>query len=176
LTTRRVIGVLLLAAGMSYVGWTAASAMPGTDTVDRTTTHLVVRHRTRFVTVRVRGKVIRRVDHVLVVQVPRVVFHTRTKPRRRIVVPAHIVRIFRRPSTPTSPVVSLVQGVAPLPETVTVPEMVTVPGPVQTVVSTFVTTQLVPTTTTETSVTTLTVTVPLTDGATTTQEAFQWHR
>jgi hypothetical protein len=167
LTRRFLTAWIVLAVVGAAAGWQVAAAIgenPPTvaDTQTRTVRSTVVHPETRFVTVRVRGKVIRRVDHVLVVQVPRVVFHTRTRPSRRIVVPAHIVRIFRRPSTPTSPVVSLVQGVAPLPVTITVPETITVPGPTETVVSTFVSTQLVPTTTTETSVTTLTVSVPLT--------------
>lgn len=176
LTRRNLIVWAACAALCSGAGVAAAQAIaesPPPAAITQTKSITTFRTQTQFVTVRVRGKVIRHHDHVLVVFVPRVVFHTHSAPRRRIVVPAHIVRIVRRPATPTGPPVALVDGVAPLPVTVTVPETVTVPGPVQTVVSTYVTTQVVPTTTTETSVTTLTVTVPLTDA--TTQEEI-WHR
>jgi hypothetical protein len=159
----------VFAVGGAAAGWQVATAIgeqPPTvaDTQTRTVSSTVVHRKTRFVTVHVRGKVIRRVDHILVVRVPRVVFHTRTTPRRRIVVPAHVVRIREKhPSLPGPPVEAAVVGVAPPPVTVTIPVTVAVPGPTETVTSTVVSTQLVPTTTTETSVTTLTVSVPLTD-------------
>jgi hypothetical protein len=167
--TRRFLvvwGVLALVGAVG--GWQVAAAIgenPPTvaDTQTRTVRSTVVHRRTRFVTVRVRGRVIRRVDHVLVVQVPEVVFHTRTKPRRRIVVPAHVVRIREKhPSLPGPPVQAAVVGVAPPPVTVTVPVTVEVPGPTTTVTGPTTTVTLPQATTTETSVTTLTVSVPLT--------------
>lgn len=156
--------VFACAAGGWQVAQTIGQEPPTVaQTQTRTVRSTVVRRQTRFVTVRVRGKVIRRVDHVLVVYVPRVVFHTRTPPRRRIVVPPHVVRIREKHQPATGPpIVAAVVGVAPPPVTITMPVTITVPGPVQTFTSTVVSTQLVPTTTTETSVTTLTVSVPLT--------------
>jgi hypothetical protein len=163
--TRRLAAIwAVCAAVMGGLGWQVAVAIgehPPTvaDTRTRTVHATVVHSQTRFVTVRVRGKVIRRYDHILVVQVPAVIFHTRTTPSRRIVVPAHVVRIFRRPSTPTSPVVSLVQGVGPTAITVTVPVTVTVPGPATTVTGPTTTVTLPQATTTITVPTTITTTL-----------------
>jgi hypothetical protein len=165
--TRRFMAVwCVFAVGGAAAGWQVATAIgeqPPTvaDTQTRTVRSTVVHRQTRFVTVRVRGKVIGRHDHVLVVYVPQVVFHTRTPPRRRIVVPPHVVRVFRRPATPTSPPLALVQGVAPVPVTVTVPVTVEVPGPTTTVTGPTTTVTLPQATTTVTVPTT--ITVPLGD-------------
>jgi hypothetical protein len=161
---QRLLGYALFTVGMAYGGFGAASThilsnvTPSTEAT--TFTRISTHHQTRFVTVHVRGKVIRRHDHILVVRVPRVVFHTRTIPRRRIVVPTHVVRI-REKHKPVigPPVVAAVLGVAPSPVTVTVPVSVTVPvtvtGPTTTVTGPTTTVTLPQVTTT------VTVTVPL---------------
>jgi hypothetical protein len=156
-----VIVMASLLLGGTQLGTHVGSIGPAqteaaTTTLERTT----VKHRTKLVTVKVKGRVIRRVDHLLVVQVARQVFHTHTTPSRRIVVPRHVVRILRRPATASEPILSLVQGVAPAPVTVFVPTTVTVPVdvPGPTVTQTDTVTQTVPS---PPVTVTITVTVPL---------------
>jgi hypothetical protein len=151
----------IFAAGMVYGGIHLGTAVPSVapQTAARTLNRTYTQARTRFVTVHVRGRVLHRYDHVLVVYVPRTVFHTRTVPSRRIVVPAHVVRIKRR-EMPVPPfgATSLIVGVTPPPVTIDVPVTITVPGPTTTVTgptTTDVTTE------TDTQTVTVTVTVPL---------------
>jgi hypothetical protein len=152
-------GVLMFAVGMTVVGVGAVDYTPAAVTTQAVTrTRTTVQTHTRLVTLRVRGRVIRRHDHILVVLVPRTVFRTHGTPRRRIVIPRHVVRIHQPP--PVFGVTSAVSvlGVAPPPETVTVPFTVTVPlvvpGPTTTVTETQPVPFPVPTTVT------VTVTVP----------------
>lgn len=167
----RIAGVVVFAAGASYLGLGVAQAVAPAGTAKATITHTnhelrVVTH-TRFVTLHVKGRVLRRYGRVVVVYVPRTIFHTHTTPSHRIVVPAHVVRIRRRPATPLFPtaMTSFVIGVAPPPVTIEVPVTVTIttPGPV--------TTEYVPTTITETlpavTVTGPTITIFTTDPGTT---------
>lgn len=123
---RRVLGVILLVVGpgiMFAAGVTLAVAGIGPTTA-RTT---ITSHRTSTVTrtVHVRGHVLSRQGRELVVYVPRVVVRTRT---RRIVVPAHVVRIRHTRPGSSAPTHALVTGVGPVPETVTVSVPVTVGG------------------------------------------------
>jgi hypothetical protein len=133
-----------------YFSSIASSHLGTPQTLARTTYQTKTIRQTRLVTMHIRGRVIRRHDHYIVVVVPRTIFHTRT---HRIVVPRHTVRIRNHPG-----LVSAVVGVAPPPVTVsvpypvTVPVTVTVPGPTTTVISPPVTV---------TVPTTVTVTVPL---------------
>jgi hypothetical protein len=163
---RRLVGLAMLGPGIFLVGWHVAASVGQTPSTAQTRTRTLHRtstiRQTRYVTVHVHGKVIRRYDHVLVVYVPRVVFHTHTTPRRRIVVPAHVVRVVHRPATPTSPPFALVQGVSPPPITVTFPVTVTVPvtetGPGPTTTLTQLLTETQPA-----STVTSTITIPLGD-------------
>lgn len=154
----RIAGLVVFAVGMLLIGLGVARGVASrpveTRSLTRTLHHTTTQ--TRLVTVRVRGRVIRRHGHVLVVLVPRTIFHTRTTPSRRIVVPRHVVRI--RQPLPIFGETEAVIGVAPPPQTVTVTvtEMVAVPGPVTTVTSTQTVTETSPPTTS-----TITVTVPL---------------
>jgi hypothetical protein len=119
---------------------------------------------TRYVTVHVKGRVLHRYDHILVVYVPRTVFHTRTVPSRRIVVPAHVVRIKRHQvGGPPFGVTSAIVGVTPPPVTIDVPVTVTVPGPTTTITGPTTTVTDV-TTETDTQLVTVTVTLPLNPG------------
>jgi len=154
----RRVGFVIFAASMIYAGHGLSQAVAnlGThhsvDALTRTIRHTTVLHRTRLVTVHVRGRVIRRVDHILIVQVPRVVFRSKTT-HRRIVVPAHRVTI--REPRPVFGVTSAIVGVSPIPVTVTVP--VDVPGPTTTVTGPTTTITLPQATTTVTVPTTITV-------------------
>lgn len=152
----RIAGLVVFAVGMLIVGLGVArgvaSAPVQTRSLTRTLHHTTTQ--VKLVTVRVRGKVIRRHDHILVVLVPRTVFHTRTTPSRRIVVPRHVVRI--RQPLPVFGETEAVIGVAPPPQTVTVTEQVPVPGPTTTVTDTTTTTTTEPGTTV-----TVTVTLPI---------------
>lgn len=165
----RLLGVVLFAAGTGCMGVGVAQAVASpqheavvatTHTLTDTTTRVV--HHTRLVTVRVKGRVLRRHDHVLVVQVPRVVFVNHVT-HKRVVVPPHVVRIFKRPATPTSPPVALVQGVAPPPvtlvEPVTTEVTVEVPVPLPPVTVTSVQTVTSPPVTLPQETTTVYVTV-----------------
>lgn len=156
---RRRVGLVLFAAGQLLIGLTVAQAavstaassqaVTRTHTLTNTTTRII--HRTKLVTVRVKGRVLRRHRHVLVVQVPRVVFVSHVT-HKRVVVPPHVVRIFKRPATPTSPPIALVQGVAPPPVTILEPVTteVTVEVPVPEPPVTVTDTQTVTQTQTET--------------------------
>lgn len=153
LTRRFVVVYAVCVVVMGAGGWSMANAIGQSPTVAVTHTLHETRTRTtqRVVTVKVRGRVLRRHDHVLVVQVPRYVFRERRAPHRRVVVPAHIVRV-KQPDPPFG-VTAAVIGVAPPPITVTVPVTVTVdvPGPTVTLPQatttvTVLTTVTVPTT------------------------------
>lgn len=151
----RIAGLVVFAIGMLIVGLGVARGVaspPSTQSLTRTLHRTMTQ--TRLVTVRVRGRVIRRHDHILVVLVPRTIFHTRTTPSRRIVVPRHVVRIHESPPVFGEQSAVSVIGVAPPPQTVTVTQTIAVPGPTVTVTS-------VQTVTETTPPTTLTVTVTL---------------
>lgn len=161
---RHYPGLALLAVGPLLMGLNLAIATAGTitpETLARTTTlHSTVSH-TQFITRHVRGKVLHRYDHTLVVYVPRTVFHTHS---RRIVVPAHVVRIKRVQSNgPTFGTTSLIIGVTPPPVTVMVPVTLTIPGPTTTVTGPTSTVTDV-TTVTDTQLVTVTVTLPADPG------------
>lgn len=142
---------LMVGSGLS----SAATRLGATTTLAGSTTTLppATSTSTRLVTIRVKGRVIRRVDHVLLVRVPRVIF---IHDHSRIIVPAHVVRL-RRTTAPSGAPVNLIAGVTPVPVTVTVPVYLT--GPTTTVTATttatVTSTELVPTTVTTT------ITVPL---------------
>ena len=160
---RRVSGMVLIAVGTLLVGVSLSrAAAPPISTVSETRTLHFTHSQTRFITVHVKGRVISRVDHILVVYVPKTVFKTHTKPARRIVVPAHRVKIHE--PGPVFGVTSAVVGVTPLPVTVTVdvPVTVTVPGPTTTVQGPTTTVTLPQDTTTVTVPTT--ITLPLSSG------------
>ena len=157
---QRLIGLFgFLLPGIFLAGWHVAASVGQTPTTAATRTLHLTRTSTvthqQVVTVRVRGHVISHHDSVLVVYVPRII--VRTPGGHHKVVPPHIVRVVRRPATPTSPPFALVAGVGPPPETVTVPvtvtvpETVTVPGPATTV--TQVVTQTLPASTVTTTIT-----------------------
>jgi len=150
-----IASIIFAACGLG--GLAIASAVPENATQSITTTlqRTRIEHEVRLVTIHVRGKVIRRHDHVIVVEVPRVVFRSRVT-HKRIVVPAHRVKI--REPRPIFGVTSAIVGVTPLPVTVTVP--VVIPGPVTTVPGPTTTITLPQDTTTVTVPTT--ITVPLT--------------
>lgn len=155
---QRAAGLILVVAGVSLIVGVALSAAAVRVAPEPRGAETVVRTLSRTVTIRLPGRVIRRVDHVLVVETPRYVFvyHGRVhilQPRR--------VRIrFRFPDSSAPPVVAAILGAATSASTVTVPVTVPIPGPTTTVEAaptTVTTTVLDPTTIT--SVTT--VTVPL---------------
>lgn len=157
-----MVGFLIMVTSLFFAGSEFAKAIPNSitpSTVAETTTlrHTRIVHKTRLVTIRVKGRVIRRHDHIIVVQVARQVFHTHTKPRRRIVVPRHVVRI-RQPFDGAMPVQAII-GVAPPPVTVTVTETVAIPGPTTTITGPTTTVTSPPETVTVP--TTITITVPL---------------
>jgi hypothetical protein len=159
----RGVGIVLFAAGMTLMGLGAAQAVttPITEVETQTlhNTRLVTHTHTHTVTVRVKGHVVSRHDHVLVVYVPRTSFRNHVT-ERRVFVPAHVVRI-REPSPPAGWGVTSasVIGVRPPAEVVTVQVPVIIPGPVTTV-TTVETVTLPQQTTTVTEQTT--VTLPLT--------------
>jgi hypothetical protein len=168
LTRRFVTAWAVLAVGGAAAGWQVATAIgenPPTvaDTQTRTVHSTVVHRQTRFVTVRVHvpAKIINRFDHVIVWRTARYVFVYRG---HRHVIPPHVVRVVYRRPYPGSPPVALVQGVAPVPVTVTVPVTVDVPGPTTTVQGPTTTVSLPQATTTVTVATT--VTLPLSETST----------
>lgn len=154
----RIMVALLVISAFGLGGWALSTAVPENATQAVTTTLHSTEHEVRLVTIHVRGKVIRRHDHILVVYVPRTVFHTWGDGHHRIVIPAHRVKI--REPQPVFGITSAVVGVSPLPVTVTVP--VTIPGPTTTVTGPTTTVTLPQATTTVTVPTT--ITVPLSDG------------
>lgn len=150
---RYAAGILLLVIGPLLIGVSLSMAATGNlpgETVAQTRTLHETRTHTleRTVTVKVRGKVIRRYDHIIVVQVPRYIFVTR-RTHQRIIVPPHVVRIRQAPASP----IAAVLGVAPVPITITIPYPV--PGPTTTII--VPTTITVPTTVTIPT----TITVPI---------------
>lgn len=157
---QRLVGLFgFLLPGVFLAGWHIAASLGQTpETAATTTLHRTATvTRQHVVTVRVRGHVVSHHDHVLVVYVPRIIVRTPSGTRK--VVPPHIVRVVRRPATPTSPQTALVAGVGPPPETVTVPVTITVPetvpGPTSTVTATTVQTVTQPA-----STVTVTITIP----------------
>jgi hypothetical protein len=166
----RSLGFVIFAASMLYGGHGISQAVAhlgghsGVDaeTVTRTlpgaTTTL-----TRPVTVRLPGKVIRRVDHTLIVRTPRYVFVYHG--RRRVIQPKTVRIRFEVPIRAAPPVVAAVlnQG-TPATVTVTVPVTVTVTGPTTTVTGPTTTVTLPQETTTVTVPTTITVPLTLTSG------------
>lgn len=161
---RRVAGFILFAASMVWLGHGLSDAVANLGTshggvaATRTFHHSTTVTRTRFVTIHVRGKVLSRHDHILVVYVPRTVFRNHAT-NKRIVVPAHRVRIHE--PTPAFGETSAVVGISPLPVTVTVPVYVTVPGPTTTIQGPTTTVTLPQDTTTVTiPTTTTTITLP----------------
>jgi hypothetical protein len=158
----RAAGIALFALGMTLMGLGVAQAVttPVSEVRTQTLHHTRLVTHTRYVTVRVKGHVIRRHDHVLVVYVPRTTFRNHVT-EKRVIVPAHVVKI-REPSPPPGWGVTsaAIIGVAPPAEVVTVQVPVVIPGPVTTVTS--VETVTLPQTTTVTEETT--VTLPLTSG------------
>jgi hypothetical protein len=151
----RVAGVVLFAVGTSLMGLGVAQAVTTpvsaveTQTQTQTLHHTrVVTHtETRVVTVHVKGHVVSRHDHVLVVYVPRIVVKTPSGHHKTV--PPHIVRI-REPEPPLFGVpatAAFVIGVAPPPVTVDVPVTMTETVPVDvagpTVTSTSVSTEFV---------------------------------
>jgi hypothetical protein len=164
----RVAGAILFAAGMTLMGLGVAQAVTTpvseVETQTQTLHHTRLVTHTRYITVRVKGHVIRRHDHVLVVYVPRTVFRNHVT-EKRVVVPAHVVRI-REPSPPPGWGVTsaAVIGVAPPAEVVTVQVPVVIPGPVTTVTSVEMVTLPQQTTTVTLPQDTTTVTLPPTSG------------
>lgn len=152
MTKRRIAGVVLIAIGAIIFGWSLAVATPsppGGEGVRTFTTTI----RPPAKTIRLPGRVIRRVDHVLIVQTPRYVFMYRG---RRRVLPPKIVRVyFRDPFPEHAPVIAAIVGGIPTPATVTVPVTVPVPGPTSTITVDHTLTE--PTTITDT----ITITVTL---------------
>jgi hypothetical protein len=136
-----------------------AGREPSVLAATRTIHHTRVVRTTRYVTIHVKGRVLGRHDHILVVFVPRSIFHTHTLPSRRIVVPGHVVRIKEREPV-FGPTISAVIGVAPPPTTIYVPVTITVPGPTTTVTGPTTTVTLPQDTTTVTVPTTITVLPP----------------
>ena len=154
---QRLLGYALFTVGMAYAGFGAAtshvisSVTPKTEA--RTVTSVATRHTTRYVTIHVKGHVLRRYDHVLVVYVPRTTFRNHAT-HRRVVVPAHVVKI-REPMPVFGVTNAAIIGVAPPPVTVYVPVTVTIPAATVTGPTTTVT--LPQATTTVTVPTTITV-------------------
>lgn len=122
----------MLGGALSYVGWTVAGATP-TPPLE-TTTITLGRPAAKTVTVRLPGKVIGRVDHVVYVRTPRYVFVYRG---RRRVIPPKIVPVRFELGAPGSPIVGAVIGGtktgASAAATVTVPVTVTAPAETKTV-------------------------------------------
>lgn len=144
---RHVVNAAVFGAlGLLLVGWGAAEKVSthqpaaASRLVTQTRYATRVHTRTRTVTIHVKGRVIRRRDHIIYVLVPRTVFHTRTLPRRRIVVPEHVVRVHQPPPIFGEQSAATVLGVAPPPVTVFAPVTVTVPvdvpGPTTTITET----------------------------------------
>jgi hypothetical protein len=135
----RVAGVILFALGMTLMGLGVAQAVTTpvseVETQTRTLHHTRLVTHTHYITVRVKGHVIHRHGRVLTVYVPRTTFRNKIT-RKRVYVPAHVVRI-REPSVP--PIFGVtgaaVIGVTPPAEVVTVQIPVVIPGPVTTVTS-----------------------------------------
>lgn len=134
----QVAGYASAAALLMAGGFTVAANVAATPTaaVTRTVHHTRVETHTHNVTVKARGRVLRRVGGTLVVYIPRMVVDGH-------VIPAHIIRIRRRPPATGG-------GVTIVPPAVTV--TVPVPGPTVTVTAPPVTV----------TVPAVTVTVPVT--------------
>lgn len=131
---QRLLGYAIFACGLAYGGFGAASMHVLSDVTPATEAQTIttVSTQTHTVTVRVPGKVIRRVDHILVVRTPRYAF---VYHGHRHVLRSKIVRIrFKFPTISAPPVIAaVIAGTVQEPVTVTVPVTVTEPGATSTV-------------------------------------------
>lgn len=145
---QRLLGYAIFCVSLLYGGFGAATSHVLSDVSPATEAQVstLVSTRTDTVTVRLPGKVIRRVDHVLVVRTPRYVFVYRG---RRHVLRSKIVRIRFRVPRGSAPIIAAVLQPGQSVETVTVPVTVTEPGATSTVTLPQATTTVtVPTTVT----------------------------
>jgi hypothetical protein len=162
----RRLGFVIFAASMLWAGHGISQAVAnlgGHSGVEaETVTHTLPGATTtlpRPVTVRLPGKVVRRVDHTLIVRTPRYVFVYNGL--RRVIKPKTVRIRFSLPIPAAPPIVAAVlnQGT---PATVTVP--VTVTGPTTTVTGPTTTVTLPQATTTVTVPVTITLPLTLTSG------------
>lgn len=164
---QRLLGYALFTAGLAYSGFGAASSHVLSDVTPATQAETVTlpnATRTHTVTVRLPGKVIRRVDHILIARTPRYVFVYNGQ--RRVLRPKLVHIRFEFPAGAAPPVIAAILGGASLtePATVTVPVTVTDPGATstETLPQATTTVTIPPVTTTVTVPTTITVPLPAT--------------
>jgi hypothetical protein len=154
---QRLLGYALFAAGLAYSGFGVAETHVLSDVTPATEAQTIttVSTKTHTVTVRLPGKVIRRVDHILVVRTPRYVFLFHG--HRRVLKPKTVHIRFAFPAGSAPPIIAAVIGGSTQdPVTVTVPVIVTEPA-----VTSTVTLPQDTTTVTVPSTFTTTVTLPL---------------